>query len=164
MPFHLVLVAAALAWRPRWTAAVVVAPVVLQLSTVPAWRMARQGENWRDIAALLQGEMRAGDALYLSNAPAILLLTHLGFQPAGHTLFAQMEWRWFRRFPGEILVPATTAAALATQSRLWIVTRRDSVAHEALLGALGPVMAEQRLQRAGPGRDSGIDVSVLTRR
>ena len=164
VPLYLVLVAIALAWRPRWTAGLLVALVVLQLSTFPAWRAARPGENWRDVAAMLEAGMREGDALYVSTAPAILLLTHHGWQPAGHPLYGQTEGRWYRRFPGTILAPDGVAAALGTSRRLWIVTRRDTAAHVALASALSPMMTELWLQRAGPRRDSGIDVSVLTQR
>ena len=164
VPLFLVLVATALAWRPSWATPLLGVLVVLQLSTFPAWRAARQGENWRDVAEMLRAGMRDGDALYLSTAPAVLLLAHHGWQPAGHALYGQAEGRWYRRFPGTLLAPEVTAATLAKAPRLWIVTRRDTPAHDALVGTLGATMAELRLQRGGPRRDSGIDVSVLTRR
>ncbi len=164
VPLHLVLVASALAWRPRWAAAALLAGlVVVQLSAFPAWRAARQGENWRDVAAMLGEGMREGDALYLSPAPVMLLLTHHGWQPAGHALYARPEWRWYRRFPGMLVAPDAAVATLAALPRLWIVTRRDARSHAALVGALAVTMTEMRVQRTGR-QDSGIDVSVLTQR
>ncbi len=167
--FHLVLVATALAWRPptawrRWGAALLAVLVAVQLSAFPGWRAARQGENWRDVADMLREGMRAGDALYLSPAPTMLLLTHHGWQPASHALYGRAEWRCYRRFPGTLMAPDAAAAALAEEPRLWIVTRRDTRSHDAMVGALATTMAERRVQRAGRRYDSGIDVSVLTQR
>ncbi|MCC6717791.1 MAG: glycosyltransferase family 39 protein [Acetobacteraceae bacterium] len=164
VPFFLVLVAVALGWRARWAAAVLAALLAVQLSTLPARRAAREAEPWREVAAMLNGGMRAGDALYLSAAPALLVLAHHGWRDEGHRLFAAREGRWYRRFPGTILAPDAAAAVLAKAGRLWIVTRRDSPAHDALVARLAPAMAEARLLRAGPRPDSGLDVSLLRHR
>lgn len=107
--------------------------------------------------------MRAGDALHLSPAPVMLLLTHHGWQAAGNALYAKPEWRWSRRFPGMLVAPDAAVVTLAVLPRLWIVTRRDARSHAALVGALAATMTEVRVQRTGQ-QDSGLDVSVLTQR
>ena len=76
-----------------WIVPLLLVLVVVQPSTLPARRIARQGENWRDVADMLAAGMRDSDALYLSTAPAVLLLAHHGWQPAGHP-HGQAEGRW----------------------------------------------------------------------
>lgn len=161
VPVFIVLVAVALG-RMRWAGLALAALLgAAQLHAVPFWRTTAAAERWPEVAALLNARMQPGDAILVVPMEAELMLRHHGWNAAGYELYGTRDVAWYGRFPGRSVAPGEAMPAPAPDKTIWIVTRRATARHEAVVAAFSATRQESRLLRGGARDDSGIDVSVM---